>query len=177
MYNSHSKWILILTSFLFLLFSFSQCDNNTAPENEESLDAHVCEHLENGPSNAITAIDTADIGTAPVIGVADHHRYDVTLLSDASDYSGWAKFSVDEEGHHFIYLSEAVTITVYEPDGSTEVTAEYEHDHSQDCALIHGKYEFHLEIGTYFIFFEPAAENQVNVVIAKDHHDHDHHEH
>lgn len=183
-----------LKSLLFLLLSLSifvfvGCSEDDDDHHEESQDAHVCEHLTDGPDVDVDAaasigdaITQADNDHETIIQHVLHTRYDVSLPESApGTYTGFVVYEpVGEDGDYIIYMDADVSITVYDhTDGDVVIAAEDEEDHSDDCVLVayKGIYEFHAD-HRYVIQLGPTTDHPtVSIVIPameESDHDHDH---
>ena len=120
---------------------------------EENIDVEGCEHLQLGPAVATASGETVD---------DDHRRYDLALNASANP-SGTVSFASTEDGDHFVFLSEAVPLTVRH--GTTDVAAEATETGSSECTEIAVRHQYHLAVGTYQLVFGQTSEAAVSIVI------------
>lgn len=147
---------------VLLVPALSACPGPQPHEDDE-----LCEHLADGPAEAVTA---ATSGDGPLIA-DDHTRYDITLAAVTGGNGGTVRFAADEAGEFIIALDAAVPLVVTDGSGAT-VTAEDTATSSEACTEIRGRHVFDLEVGTYVLRFGPTAETKVGVVVEHGAHDH-----
>jgi hypothetical protein len=147
-------------------FVFSGCSEKNVTE-EENLDTHVCEHLENGPAANVTA--AADIDTAlqaaqddpsTIIQHVLHTRYDVSLPAvDRDTFEGYVTYiPIAADGEYAVYLDSGIPVTVFDTTADNDVIeADDIVNSSTDCALIEYKGIFtFLESHVYVIRLGPS---------------------
>lgn len=181
----NKKIYLLAGILLFLVFTIAGCDQSE--EEEESQDAHVCEHLTYGPSVAIqasssfqSAKDSIDQDDAYRIQAQLHTRYDLALIeSQPGHYYGHIPYNpIADEGDYILYMDQAETVTISNSEDSSLVAAEELYDHSEDCAAVayKGIYHLHAE-DTYILSFQDSHSSSVGVLFlmaeeADEDHDH-----
>src|SRR5688500_14567310 len=75
---------------------------------EETIDTDVCEHLQEGPSSTLTAIDNNATVPPPVSN--DHRRYDITLIDVTGGKGGTVSFEVVEANDYTLFLTGEVPV-------------------------------------------------------------------
>ena len=133
---------------------------------EEDIYGEVCEHLEEGPSEAVTSTATAD--GAPE--VADNHtRYDIAL----TDGAGFVSFNADEGGE-FIFGGDDSSFDLTITD-STGAEVEIEETVAEPCEFASSALVADLEVGSYTIEVS-ASSDLLGLIIEHggEHEDHDH---
>lgn len=111
-------------------------------DHDHDADAEACEHLEGGPSVAITA--SADDATAPAIA-PDHKRYDITFVALAADYGGKVKLEA-EAGDYILFLDADVPLTVKALATGAPVTPESAAKSSATCARVKGRHQIPIAV-------------------------------
>ena len=127
--------------------------------------AEACEHMAEGPANAVTA--GADLASSPDVSAA-HTRHDIALVdldgAGAGTYlGGSAAYAVVEAGDHTIFLDVDVPLTLVSSSGDAiaiEATAAV--DTCADVAVAH---TVELPIGTVELRFGPTTTTTVRAVI------------
>jgi hypothetical protein len=139
---------------LFLITTAAACH-----EDEPSVDAEGCEHLEEGPYTSVTASAARD-GTAPAVA-ADHMAYTATLPAGAV---GYVAFAAPEATDYVVFLDKPVPFVVYDATGAM-VTLEASETSSPACATIRGKHTFELPVGTAYFGLGPNMGMPFNLVV------------
>ncbi len=139
-------------------------------EGEENVDVEGCEHLQEGPSTALTATTT---GTPPAVR-NDHRRYDITLVDGTGGKTGSVSFAATEATDYVIYTGADVPLTVRDSSGA-EVAIEESTKSSAQCAEIKGRHVVPLTVGTHTLTFGPTSAASVSIVIEEA--SHEGHEH
>jgi hypothetical protein len=137
---------------------------------EESADVEGCEHLQEGPSVALTATTT---GTPPAVS-NDHRRYDLTLVDGTGGKTGSVSFAAAEATDYVIYTSADVPLTILNAS-SVEVEIEESAKSSAQCAEIKGRHVVPMAVGTHTLTFGPTTAASVSIVIEEA--SHEGHEH
>lgn len=137
-------------------------------ENNEA-DVEGCEHLQEGPSAAVTASASAT-GALPSVG-NDHKRYDITLPAGSGGNVGSVSFAAAEATDYVFFLGSNVTLKVTNASGQT-VSFEESATSSAQCTNIKGRYVAPLQVGTYTLTFGPTSESSVSLVIEETAHEH-----
>lgn len=170
---------------IVLVFAVSGCVQNE--EEEESQDAHVCEHLTYGPSIALqaspyfqAALDSLIIVDSYRVQAQLHTRYDVELTTTSGNsYAGYIPYKpIGDEGDYLLYLDHSADVTLLNGGDSTIVQPEAVYGRSDDCATIAFKAVFHLEVeNTYLLAFENSSESVIGILFPmsiEQNEDHDH---
>lgn len=133
----------------------------TACGGAEGGDAEACEHLEEGPSVAVTTTPTAE--AAPAIS-DDHQRYDLTLVEVAGGKGGNVTYASAEAGDYVLFLDADVPLAVRDANGGT-IQIEESTASSATCEVIKGRHVVELGVGTFTFEFGPTEATQVGVVL------------
>jgi hypothetical protein len=149
---------------LILPFALAACGG----EEEENIDVEGCEHLEEGPYEAVTA--TADTASAPPIA-DDHTSYTVTLPAGAGGNTGFVSFAADEEGD-FIFFLDADVDVEFTDAAAAVVPIEESASSSDACDTIQGKHTLELAVATYYLELTSQTIDEVNVVVEHGAHAH-----
>jgi hypothetical protein len=142
------------------ILAFAGCGDDDTHD-DAAADAEGCEHLQDGPSAAITAA-TAAAGAPSVDD--DHRRYDVTLVDVTGGKGGVVKFAASAAGVHVIFLDADVPLFITDAAGAP-VAIEESASSSTACADIRGKHVVELGVGTYNLTLGPTTSTQVGVVV------------
>jgi len=153
---------VVVFSLVSLVSLLAGCPGPQAHEDDE-----LCEHLQEGPAESVTATAT---GEGPLVA-ADHTRYDVTLVAVAGGNGGSVGFAADEAGDFVIALDGAVPLVLTDSSGAT-VAAETTATSSEACTEIRGRYVVELSVGTYQLTFGPSSVSQVGLVVEHGAHAH-----
>jgi hypothetical protein len=144
------------------------CGDDT--EEEENPDVEGCEHLQEGPSSAVTATLT---GTPPAVD-DDHRRYDITLVDGTGGKTGSVSFAAAEATDYIIFTSADVALSVTSSSGA-QVAIEESAKSSSECTEIKGRHVVPMTVGTYTLTFGPTTASSVSIVIEHSHeHGHEH---
>jgi hypothetical protein len=156
--NRYSLPCLPLLALLALLALWAACGGEEAPTPADD----GCEHMINGPSDALAAI-AEPTGDAP--DMVEHHvRYEITLAGDAAPYGGHVDLIMDEQGQFAIFVSPGVPLTVLDSSGE-DVPPEAIETDVKACAEVSAGYTFELGVGTYRLSLGPSEEPEVQVVV------------
>ncbi len=121
---------------------------DTVEEEEESplehADEEACEHIVDGPFEAITAWAAMEV-TAPAIA-ADHHGYQVEVTGE----TGYVKFEADESADFVFYADTVTSLAFFALDG-TPVEIENSVDTIDACTEVKARHIVEFEVGTYFL--------------------------
>jgi hypothetical protein len=126
---------------------------------EPGVDTEGCEHLEEGPFEAVTASAARD-AAAPSVA-PDHKAYTTTLPAGAV---GYVAFPAAEATDYVVFLDKPVPFAVFNSTGGA-VTLTASADSSPECATIRGRHTFALQVGTAFFGLGPNMGMPVNLVI------------
>lgn len=141
--------------------------SETIPE----ADLEACEHLNNGPSVAVTANASASL--APEVSES-HKRYDIALISDNAQYSGKVRYNSKEEAHYVFFFNQDVTLEVRDSENAL-VEPEAVASFSAACGTVKARYEVPLGVGLYTLHLGPTAASTVSLVVEESaHEEHDH---
>jgi len=138
-------------------------------EEEENVDVEGCEHLQEGPSTAVTA--TAATAGAPAVK-DDHRRYDVTLVDVTGGKGGSVTFAAAEEGDYVLFTSADVQVAITDANGQA-VAPEASVKSSTECTEIKGRHTIPMKVGTHTLTFGPTTQTSVSLVIEPAAHDHE----
>lgn len=129
-------------------------------------DAEACEHLNEGPNEAVTA--TATASGAPSINT-EHTRFDVTFVDVTGGKGGSVSYAAAHEAHHVIFLNEDVPVKVTSSAGADVAITSSE---PSDCSAVKARHEVPLAVGTYTLTFGPTDKASVRLVIEAEKHGH-----
>ena len=135
--------------------------------------AAACDHFEYGPFVPIQAAAEAT-GDLPDVSLA-HHRYDVTLATDAGgQHVAFLKFAADEAKHTWFLPNEDVPVALLAADG-TPVALEAASAAEIDCDAAAKAAGAELEPGTYTLRLGPTTQATLQLVVhaVEDGADHD----
>lgn len=131
----------------------------------ENVDVEGCEHLQKGPSTAVTATIT---GTPPAVG-NDHRRYDIALADGTGGKTGSVSFAATEATDYVIFTSADVALSVRDAGGA-QVAIEESTKSSSQCTDIKGRHVVPMKVGTYTLTFGPTTAASVSIVIEETSH-------
>lgn len=137
---------------------------------KNEADVEGCEHLQEGPSAAVTATTAAS--GAPAVS-NDHKRYDISLPAGSGGNVGSVSFAAAEASDYVFFLGSNVTLKVTSASGET-VTFEESATSSTECTQVKGRYVAPLQVGTYTLTLGPTSESSVSLVIEETDHAHEH---
>jgi len=138
---------------------------------KNEADVEGCEHLQEGPSAAVTASASAT-GTLPSVS-NDHKRYDITLPAGSGGSNvGSVSFAAAEASDYVFFLGSNVTLKVTNASG--EVAFEESATSSTECTNVKGRFVAPLQVGTYTLTFGPTSESSVSLVIEETNHAEEH---
>lgn len=133
-------------------------------------DVEACEHLQEGPSAAVTA--TSSTSGAPAVS-NDHKRYDITLPAGTGGNVGSVSFAVSEATDYVLFLGANVPVKVTSSSGQ-EVAFEETATSSAECTEVKSRNVVPLQVGTYTLTFGPTTQSTVSLVIEETSHDSEH---
>ena len=172
---------LALTSGLVLagcqLFPGGASNPNPSPSASSSTepipaaDLEACEHMNDGPSVAVTASQSAQ--DAPQVSEG-HKRYDIALLADHAQHSGKVLYNSKEEADYVFFFDQDVKLEVHDAaDAIVEIEAIA--SFSSACGTVKARYEVPLGVGLYTLHLGPTAASTVSLVVEESaHEEHDH---
>ena len=144
---------------------------SSSTETIPAADLEACEHMNNGPSVAVTAAKLAK--DAPEVNER-HKRYDITLLADNAQFEGKVLYNSGEEAHYVFFFDQNVTLEVRD-DKDAVVEHEAVASFSVACGKVKARYEVPLGVGRYTLQLGPTAAATVSLVVEETaHEDHDH---
>lgn len=138
---------------------------------KNEADVEGCEHLQEGPSAAVTA--TAAASGAPAVS-NDHKRYDITLpAGTGGNNTGSVSFAAGEASDYVFFLGADVPLKITNASGAA-VAFEESATTSSACTQIKGRHVAPLQVGTYTLTFGPTTQSSVSLVIEETDHEHEH---
>lgn len=142
---------------------------STSPLPEADVEA--CEHMNDGPSVAVTA--TLDAHAAPDVSEG-HKRYDLTLVAQNGQYEGKVQYNSEEEADYVLFFNQDVKLEIR--NGQDElVEPEESSSSSAACGSIKARYVVHMGVGPHTLHLGPTAASTVSLVIEETaHEEHDH---
>lgn len=142
-------------------------------EAEVSPEADACEHMIEGPNQAVTSI--ADIAAdAPDLD-EEHVRFDVDLAGDGTMRTGYVDLVIGDAEEHMVFLSADVPMTLRDADGN-ELAPEATQNAIAECTEVAVGYTFDFAVGTYHMELGPTELAQVQVVFFHPGGEHEEHE-
>jgi hypothetical protein len=113
------------------------------------LDVDACEHMIDGPSQAVTPAASREVDADDVI--PSHVRWDSGFLSGPSGYSyGYVDLLVEQPGEIFIYSREGLDITLTDANGTERAAGSVG---PTTCATPMQRRTFDLGAGTYKLLY------------------------
>lgn len=137
---------------------------------EASIDSDACEHIQEGPTSAITA--SASETGAPAVS-SDHRRYDLSLIDGTDGKGGSVSFTVTEADDYTLFLTEAVPVNLKDANGQ-RLEVEASGTGSSECSEIERRHTYSLAAGTYSLTFGPTSASSVSLVIVGLAQEHEH---
>lgn len=150
---------------LIASFALACSDEEEHAHEEETPEAEACEHLQEGPAVAITALADPD-GALPR-GDEPHKRIDVTLADLDAQKGGYIAYEAAEAGEYLFFVNQTLTFKVMDAEG-TEVALENSVTGSDLCTDIAVTHTVDLEVGTYTLMFGPTDLTEVSFVAEHD---------
>lgn len=93
------------------------CAEDAAPHADDDPAAEACEHLAEGPAQAVSA-KTTDVAAELADVSKRHTRFDVTLPADVSGtYAGYVKFLAPAAGSYLLVANATVPLQVLDSTG------------------------------------------------------------
>jgi hypothetical protein len=109
------------------------------------LDVDACEHMIDGPSQAVDPVESAELDGNDV--TPGHVRWDCGFRYGASGYPyGFVELLVEEPGQISIYKDPELTMTITDMNGAEQVAASVE---PTTCTTTMERHTFDLGAGTY----------------------------
>jgi hypothetical protein len=133
---------------------------------DESVAEELCEHMADGPAQALTAVATQDSTDGPTIS-DDHVRYDITLIAVDGGNGGAVTFAAGAAGHHAIALGADIELQAFDAAG-VEIAPHHRNTGSAICEEVAADLGFELAVGTTTFVFGPTEATEVSVVIELD---------
>lgn len=159
------------TIYLTLLITFlgacgsDDSDTNTSNTNNqttvETPESEACEHLAEGPFQAVTA--AADATGTLENAAYEHTRVNIALADIEGGKGGFTSFESDGEGDFYFFLSADLPLKFLDGSGA-EVAIESTTIGSDLCTEIAVKHVVELMVGTYTLEFGPTTETEVGLV-------------
>ncbi len=144
-------------------------DHDHDPDGEEhSAEEEACEHLEDGPSVAITAADS--VTNNPPNALVEHTRADIDFSGAAV---GVVALEATEEGEFLLFMNSVETPTAATAAGDAVALTPI----TTTCASALSAFELDLEVGTTFLTFDPAPASIQLIVEHAGEHDEEHDDH
>jgi hypothetical protein len=141
--------------------SMAACDAHDH-EGEETPEAEACEHLVDGPAQAVDA--KADPKTSDLADVSKSHtRFDVTLPADASGtYGGYVRFLAPAKGGYLVVANASTPLQVIDSAGA-EVTPTSAAA-TPACSAAKVQLGLNLDVATYLVKLGPAPQAKVGLL-------------
>jgi hypothetical protein len=150
--SKHMKTAVALN--LLAVLALAGCD-----EHGEGPDEEACEHLQQGPSTAITA----SIDSPPPVN-EPHHRYDVTLPAANGQFEGAVQYAVARAADYYVYFTRDLALQVADVGGNA-VTISEKVASVPECTDVRARYRVPMQVGTYTFRLGPTPEDRVSLTI------------
>lgn len=162
------KTISLVTLSLSLCLAATACSSD---DDEVTPEADACEHMADGPSEAVTAA-AASTDDGPDVG--EHHtRFDITLVASGTDYVGFVDVVAEEAGEMLIFSDGDTAMKLW--NGTTEIAAEATNANVTECSEVTMSRTFDVEVTTYTLELGPTDQTSISLVFGEaGGHDHDH---
>ena len=156
---------------LFPLTLLACADESDPAPAEETPEAEACEHLAEGPFEAITAVESPMIPDPPNAAV-EHTRVDISFVdisastpnAEGGDFGGTVAFEATEAAEFLFFFSDAVPLSVFDATAGVFIPLEEEVLGSDLCSELAATHTYDLEVGTYLLTFEPTKLTKVKMV-------------
>lgn len=142
------------------------------PMAAESVEMELCEHMREGPIQAVAAARTS---TSSLPNVAfEHARVDISLPEGSA---GFVQFEAVQTAEYVFALGQTVGLAVYGVTGEL-VRAETEIVGAMACSEVARQYYFDFEVGPYVLEIGPSAASSTIVrLVSEALGEHTHEEH
>lgn len=131
-------------------------------EHGESTEAEACEHLADGPFQAVSAAADQSGGLESIN--YPHTRVDVALVPVEGGNGGWVSFAADEDGDFGVFMDADVPLAVFDAGGDP-VAFEASATGSAVCDAIGAVHTVELAVGTYALQLGPTSATTVGIVV------------
>jgi hypothetical protein len=160
MFKPHSlHWLLTAT----LALSAAACaDDHDHDHADESPEAEACEHLSDGPAQAVLAVAAEEVAGLPDISKS-HTRFDVTLPGDAGKLAGYVKFVSTKSGDTLLVANADVPMQLVDGTGAA-VQPKSEATSQAGCAAVKRRAVYTLGVATYRLKLGPTATSTVGLL-------------
>jgi hypothetical protein len=155
-----TTWAWIGLVALFAVGCGEDADDVSVEEGEESPEEEACEHMAEGPAQAVTA--SAVVAEAPD-GTAEHTRIDVALVDVSGTVGGFVNYEAAEDGEYVFFLNDDSAFTLRDAVGVP--LASESSGPVAECGEVVVFHQYDLEVGTYIMDFEGSDETSVSVVV------------
>ena len=138
---------------------------------DETPEAEACEHLTEGPFEAITAVENP-LAPGPPNAAVEHTRVDISFVditgstpnTEGGDFGGTVAFEATEATEYLFFLSAAVPLSVFDATAGVFIPLENEVVGSELCSELATTHTYVLEVGTYLLTFGPTDLTEVGMV-------------
>lgn len=137
------------------------CDSDHDGHAQETPEAEVCEHLAAATSQAVTAAADPTATGVPDVSPA-HKRFDVTLVTSASQKLGWVKIVAPAAGNYALALDAAVPVHVQHADGTALTPKD---PPKFPCTTVQQAHTLPLTVGTWHVRLGPTALSKVGLLV------------
>ncbi len=153
---------LTMATCTFAAIGLVACTEEAAPAAAEDPAAEACEHLAEGPAQAVAAKTTDAAAELPDVSTS-HTRFDVTLPADVSGtYAGYVKFLAPAAGSYLLVANAAVPIQVI--DSAGKAVAPTAQVAVGACAAVKTQLELPLGVATYRVKVGPHTQPLVGLL-------------
>lgn len=156
----HLKHLSLTTALC--LGAVACADDHADDHADESPEDEACEHLSDGPAQAILAVAADDVAGLPDISKA-HTRFDVTVVGDAGKLGGYVKFVSARSGDVLVVANADVPFQLLDSAG-TAVAPKSEATSQAGCAAVKRRAVYTLGVATYRLKLGPTATSTVGLL-------------
>lgn len=129
-----------------------------------AVDADGCEHLQEGPSQAVEA-NLPSMSRMPATIKPGHQRWDVSLLAEGGARQGTLTLENDKAGDVAIYMSKDLPLMLRQSGQAGPVPFKSVVKAVDACGAVKARYVATLGVGLYWVDLGPHSEASVNMVV------------
>jgi hypothetical protein len=157
--KTHLRWLLTAG----LVLATAGCEDDHGHDHgDETPEEEACEHLSDGPAQAILAVAADDVAGLPDISKA-HTRFDVTMVGDAGKLGGYVKYVSAKSGDVLVVANADVPFQLLDSAG-TAVAPKSEATSQAGCAAVKRRAVYTLGVATYRLKLGPTATSTVGLL-------------
>ena len=129
-----------------------------------AVDAEGCEHMQEGPSQAVEA-NLPSMSRTPATIKPGHQRWDVSLLAEGGARQGTLTLENDKAGDVAIYLNKDLPLVLRQSGQADPVPFKSVVKAVDACTAVKARYVATLGVGVYWVDLGPHTEASVNMVV------------